>query len=439
MVGVDEPDRLELAGEAEAAAILPTVPEEDHARARNPFRALKNRNFAIAWTGIALSNIGSWVQNAVVPFIVYQLTKNPAIVGLVTFLAFAPAVLLGPLAGILAERFDRRRVVLVGAVVSTGATLALFGAWVSGHRSVLAIVVCVMVSGGAAWLTMPAWTALVYDLSAPADVQNAITLNSGQFNLARAVGPALAGVIFVNFGASAAFLVNALSFGFAIGAMLLVRADNRKVAPNPDATIRDGFRYLRSQPALVLPTVLIALAIMCSLPLLQLVPVLAANVLHVGAQQYGYLTAMFGIGGVLGAVIVSAVMHRLHRSQQIVLALLALSVTTAILGLVSSYPLALIAMFGVGLSYLTMASGTNTALQSNVLDAYRGRVLAFYFMVVTLTAPVFSLVYGWLAKVTNVTVVLVFIAACMAASAGVLILRPRLRRLLDGSLAQSAG
>ena len=427
-----DPELPEIEEAAEAEGIVPVgeLPEVRRG-ARNPLRSLKDRNFAIAWTGMALSNIGSWAQSAVVPFVVYELSDNAAIVGLITFLAFLPAVLLGPLGGVCAERFERRRVVLATSVLSAVATAILWATWVAGYRSIVVLALTVMVAGTAAGLGHPSWQALVYDLAQPGDVQNAITLNSGQFNLARAVGPAFAGVLYARYGAGAVFAVNTLSFGFAIAAMLLVRARERRRHRNPDATVRDGFRYMRTRPAMLLPPIVIAVGIMASIPLLQLVPVLATDVLDVGPQQYGYLTAMFGLGGVVGAVVIGAVSHLLRRSVQITAALLGMAAMTLALGFASSYIAALLAIFGIGFGFLTLASGTNTALQSAVDDNYRGRMLAIYFMVVTATVPLYALVNGWITEQFGIRAVLAVTAVVVGGLGVVFVVRAPLRRLLD--------
>jgi len=428
---MDEPDRLELGEAAEAEELAPVAPIDARRGARNPLRSLKDRDFAIAWSGVALSNIGSWAQSAVVPFVVYDLTRNAAIVGLTTFLAFVPALLLGPLGGVSAERFDRRRVVLVTCGIAALATTVLWASWVSGHHSVVLLIACVMVASTANGLGHPAWQALVYDLADPADAQNAITLNSGQFNLARAVGPAMAGVLYARYGAGAVFGVNAVSFLFAIGAMLLVHTHRTKHHRNPSATIRDGFRYMSQRPALLLPPVIIGIGIMASIPIIQLVPVIASDVLHVGPERYGYLTAMFGLGGVVGAVLIGSISHLMQRSVQIVSALIGVAIMVAALGIASSYVTALIAMFGIGIGFLTLASGTNTALQASVDNAYRGRVLAIYFMVVTATVPFYALLFGWIAQHLGIEPLMLMVALVEVGLGVVLVVRPGLRALLD--------
>jgi predicted MFS family arabinose efflux permease len=213
--------------------------------------------------------------------------------------------------------------------------------------------------------------------------------------------------------------------------MLLVRARERRRHRNPDATVRDGFRYMLARPAILLPPIVIAVGIMASIPLLQLVPVLATDVLDVGPEQYGFLTAMFGIGGVAGAFVIGAFSHLLRRSLQITLALLGMAVMTVALGFASSYVAALAAIFGIGFGFLTLASGTNTALQSAVDDDYRGRVLAIYFMVVTGTVPLYALLNGWITERFGIRTVLIVTAVIVGGLGVVFVLRPALRRLLD--------
>ena len=163
------------------------------------------------------------MQNLAVPYVLYEVTESAFWVGLATFTQFLPAMVLGPLAGSIADRFDRRRVLLVTQSLMAAAALALWAAWASGVRSagwILALVTLAGIFGG---INIPSWQAFINDLTPREDLLSAVTLNSLQFNAARALGPGIAGVLLATFGPSWAFLVNAVSFGFVLLALLLVR------------------------------------------------------------------------------------------------------------------------------------------------------------------------------------------------------------------------
>jgi predicted MFS family arabinose efflux permease len=405
------------------------------ARARNPFRSLRDRNFATAWSGMALSNIGTWVQIAIVPFVVYRISGSTSTVGLVTFVQFIPSLLLGPVSGVLAERADRRPVIIATSVLGAVAAFTLCVSWYAGSRSLIVIAACVMIAGAANALGLPAWQALVYDLADPSDLQNAITLNSGQFNLARAVGPALAGVMYVQLGAGSAFLLNGLSFGFACVAMLLTRVpgDPRAATKQARASVLDAFRYMRQRVTLVFPMLLVGIAVAGTYPLLQLVPAYAKNVLDVGPAQFGYMTAMFGLGGVVSTLMLGAIAHRFTRSMQAAVALTAMVLALITLAVVPSFSLAMIAMLVLGMGYLAVATACTTAVQLAVDGAYRGRVLAMYLTFITGMVPFYALVAGFIAQRFGVQGSFTAAACFLASMLAVFVGGARYRRVLDAT------
>ncbi|MDQ3107581.1 MAG: MFS transporter, partial [Actinomycetota bacterium] len=276
---------------------------------RHAARAFRHRDFTIFWIGALASNTGSWVQNLAVPYVLYQVTESAYWVGLATFTQFIPVMLLGPLAGSIADRFDRRRVLLVTQSLMAGAALALWLAWAQGVRSPIAILALVAVSGVFAGINIPSWQSFVNDLVPRDDLLSAVTLNSLQFNAARALGPGIAGILLASLGPSWAFFLNATSFLFVLGALLLVR--NRQVALETALSggflrqFRRALRYTRGQPGIVIGIIVAILVGGLGNPVFQFTVVFAAEVYDVGPLGLSLLNVSLGLGAVLAAPLVS--------------------------------------------------------------------------------------------------------------------------------------
>ena len=185
---------------------------------RRSTAALRHRDFALFWGSSLVSNSGTWLQNVAVPFVLFRLTHSAAWVGFGTFAQFAPGVLLAPVAGSLADRFPRRSVLLVNQTLLGLVALALWVEWVAGWTSPWTITATVAVSGTIASIGIASWQAFVSELVPREDLLNAVVLNSTQFNAARAIGPAIGGVVLGSLGAGWAFLLNGLSYGVVVAA-----------------------------------------------------------------------------------------------------------------------------------------------------------------------------------------------------------------------------
>jgi hypothetical protein len=232
---------------------------------RHAVRAFRHRDFAIFWTGALASNTGSWVQNLAVPYVLYQLTESAFWVGLATFTQFIPAMVLGPLAGSIADRYDRRKVLFVTQSLLALAAIALWGAWVGGVRDAWAILALVALSGVFAGINIPSWQSFVNDLVPRDDLLSAVTLNSLQFNAARAIGPGIAGILLATLGPGWAFFLNATSFVFVLGALALVRTrQEARSAPLTGGFLRQfrrAMRYTRQSAG-----ILVGMVVRCSSP-----------------------------------------------------------------------------------------------------------------------------------------------------------------------------
>jgi MFS family permease len=295
-----------LAGTLAAMTASPGTPERPGLR--EAVVAFRYRNFRLFWIGALLSSTGTWVQWVTVPFVVLELTGSATWVGFTGFVQFLPAVVIGPLAGSIADRYHRRSVLLVTQLLMAANAFALWIVWTSGVRSVAAIVALVAVGGVLAGLNIPSWQAFVSELVPREVLLNAVTLNSTQFNAARAFGPAVGGIVLGVFGPGAAFLVNALSFFAVIVALLLVQVPRLPRATDQQGVMRqfgDSLRFVRRAPGIAACFLLVIALGALGGPIFQLLAVFAERVFDVGDVAYGFLGAAIGIGAVLAAPVIA--------------------------------------------------------------------------------------------------------------------------------------
>jgi MFS family permease len=373
-----------------------------HGSVRHSVRALRHRNFALFWAGALVSNSGSWVQNATVPYVLYQLTRSEALVGLATFAQFLPGVIFGLIGGSLADRLDRRRVLLVTQSALGVAAFALWLLWVAGLRSPAAILVLVAVTGTLSGLNTPSWQAFVPALVPREDLLSAITLNSLQFNAARAIGSALAGLVLYKLGPANAFLFNAISYLCVLGALLLVKLpahEARAAAPGNVLTqFAAAVRYARRRTGITLGiTTAIGIAFL-GYPIVQFAVVFAESVYRVGKLEYGLLAAAMGIGALVAAPLVSGWDAVVPRATVTRIALPVYGAAVLLFGISGRFWLGMIALLLAGGGFLAVISATNTAVQIIVADSMRGRVLACRTMSFMLAYSIGGLVQGQLAE-----------------------------------------
>jgi MFS family permease len=347
------------------------------------------------------------VQWVTVPFVVLQLTGSAAWVGFTGFVQFLPAVLVGPLAGSIADRYHRRSVLLVTQLLMAADALALWVVWTAGVRSVGVIVGIVAVGGVFAGLNIPSWQAFVSELVPREVLLNAVTLNSTQFNAARAFGPALGGLILATLGAGATFGVNALSFIAVIVALMFIRVPRLERAAHHQGVLRefaDGLRYVRGKPGITACFVIVLTLGALGGPLFQLLAVFAERVFVVGDVAYGFLGAALGIGAVLAAPIIAGPGSGMARSRLSLVATVVYGAALVAFALSPWYALAFVALLCCGGAYLAIASTLNTTIQLQVDELMRGKVLAAYVMFLTLAMPVGALVQGAMAEVVGARV-----------------------------------
>ncbi|MFI5054242.1 MAG: MFS transporter, partial [Acidimicrobiia bacterium] len=398
--------------------------------------AMRHRDFKLFWSAALLSNTGTWMQTITVPFVLDQLTHSTVWVGVGAFCTFFPATIVGPLAGSLADRYSRRSVLLWAQTLMMVGAFTLWGIWVSGVATPQLIVACVTVCAIGAGITVASWQAFVPQLVPPEAMLSAVRLNSMQFTGARAFGPALAGLVLAQFGPGTAFLANGLSFLLVIGALFLIPA--RPVADGGVGGsvlrhFREGMRYVGDRPVLVLAVLGALLSSLLGVSVIQLAEPFARQVLHVNAGKYGLLVGAYGAGAILGSIVTVARGDRFRRSRLTLVGFGLFVAGEIAFGLAPGYAVALCGLFVIGLAQVLAMVSSQTAVQVNVDERYRGRALSIYVMCFFAGTPIGALIGGIAAEVIGLRATVIGAAVLLALSVGVLFVKFRGFQVLDES------
>jgi MFS family permease len=388
----------------EASEPIPGPPSRGLGRG---FTALRNRNYRLYWLGQIVSLIGTWMQSVTQPWLVLELGGTPVQLGLVIALQFAPAGLLAPLGGVLADRVDKRRVLMVAQVVAMSEALTLFGLTVTGVVEIWHVMVLATVLGIVNAVEMPLRQSFAAELVPRRDLMNAIALNSTSFNLARVVGPAIAGLTIAAFGIAFNFAVNALTFLAVLVALsqmdpgALHRSARPERYPSVLSSLVEGVRYAVRTPLVLWPLVLLAGFATFGMNFQTLLPLFARVTLGFESSGYGALFAAMGLGSLVGSLYLA-----FQRGGRPMLGFIlgggALFVASVImLGLTRSPVLAFPLMALAGLFSMLMVNTINVTVQHSVPDALRGRVMSFYVTVFAGTAPIGGLFAGLIADLLD--------------------------------------
>ena len=404
-------------------------------RLRRSFPAFRHRNFVLFWVGSLISNIGTWMQNVTVPYVLlFVMHTSPIWVGIATVSQFLPSVLLGPHAGSFADRFPRKTVVIVSQIVQGVMAGVLWAAWVAEVRTPIVYVLLVGVGGIANGLNLPAMQAMVGELVPREDLLNAVTVTLGQFNAARAVGPALTGLVLAEWGPSWAFLINALSFAAVVAALLVMKT--ARVVSNPHHTsvikeFAEGLRYARGHLGLIVGVMTSLVVAGLGLPVAQMASIMARDVFHVSPGKYGILAGAYGTGAVIGAVVLGGLGSRFRRGRTVLTGLLTFALLLLAFSVAPSFWFAVAALVGCGLAFITCIPVINASIQLGVDERMKGRALALYFIALTGGFPLGSLLQSWLAGVIGVRQTVAGAGVAMGLVALLYVSRLRLVDALD--------
>jgi MFS family permease len=375
---------------------------------RRALAAFHYRDFRVLWFGAFTSTVGNWMQQVAQAWLIFELTHSSFYLGLDYFFGQLPILLLTLIGGVVADRHDRRHVLLGSQLIQMTTAFTLTALiWFNVVR-VEYILLLSFVAGLGQAFGGPAYQALIPSLVEKKDLPNAIALNSIQFNLARVFGPLLAGATLAAWGSAACFGLNGLSFLVVIFALLAMTHKHMKPA-NPKPMLQElkgGLSYAKGQPAIIALTVLASLTTFLGLPLLTFLPVFARDIFHGDVNRFTHMMAFSGAGAVCGALI-TAWLGRFRHMGWVVL------ITQALFGaLVTTFALTRIGwmsnilLFGTGATLLMTFSMTASLVQLIVPDNLRGRVMSIYMVAFRGGMPLGSLAAGYVASRTSAPLVL---------------------------------
>jgi MFS family permease len=364
---------------------------------RLTFKAFEVPNYRRYICGQSISLIGTWMQMAAQSWLVLTLTRSSTALGLIVALQTVPILLLGPYGGVIADRVEKRRLMICLQAMMGLQALALGLLTIAKAVTVWEIGVLAMLLGLNNAFENPARQSFMLEMVGQEHLRNAVSLNSVLVNVARSIGPALAGVLIATTGEGICFLLNAASFLAVIASLL--RLNTAALQPSPPTPrapgqLREGLRYVRRTPQLAIPLMMMALAGALAYEFQVSLPVMARSGLHVGAAGYGFMTAAMGVGAVFGGLIVAAVGRTGIRPLS--LAAAAFGVLLALAALAPSLPVELIALALVGWASVSFMATGNSTLQLAAEPTMRGRVMSLWFVAFQGSTPIGGPIVGWL-------------------------------------------
>jgi len=382
------------------------TPARPQKRSINPFRALQvHRNFRLFWTGQTVSLIGTWMQQVGQGWLALELTNSAFMVGLVSAAGTFPVLLLSLYGGVVADRRNRLRIVIICQALLLLEAVALWWFTWTGLVNVRWLLALATLGGVVAAFEIPARQALMVDLVSREDLVDAIALNSGGFNLARIVGPSFAAIVLARFGLAWCFGINALSYFAVLGSLGRIRLPRWTPVQHlvsPYEQLKQGLNYIRrSRPVSALMGV-IAIYSIFGFQYLTMMPVVARDVLNTGASGYGLLLTFVGIGALTGALLLASVGARIRRGRLFNATAYAFAGLTILFSLTRSVHVAAFVLLFLGLAMLVNGALANGILQSVVPDELRGRVMATYVFVYVGFTPIGSFIAGVVARFVGV-------------------------------------
>jgi MFS family permease len=371
-------------------------------RLRFALRALRHRNFRLFTVGQSVSVIGSWMQQVAMGWLVYRLTNSAFLLGLIAFASQSPVFFFGPVAGVIADRANRHRVIIAMQTLMMIESAFLAYLVFSGRVQYWHVLVLSGFFGIVNAFEIPARQAFLLEMvKSREDLPNAIALNSSIFNGARLVGPAIAGFVIAAFGESIAFVINAVSYFAVLIALFAMRIEPRKrkqIRGKVFSSLRAGFTYGFGFLPIRVVLNLVAAAALFGVPFTVLLPVFAVEILHGDARTLGFLMSATGIGALSGALFLAARPSVRGLSRVLTNAAFLFGASLIVFGLSRNLVLSLVALAFGGFGMMVLMAASNTFLQTVADDDKRGRIVSLYTMAYIGTAPFGSLMAGAIAQ-----------------------------------------
>jgi len=397
------------------------------------FSALGYRDFRLLWAGALVSTTGTWMQTVAQAWLVLSMTGSAFLLGVDGFLATLPMILFSLLGGVAADRFDRRKMLLVSQFCQLTLAFVLAGLIFFERVQVWQIFILSFLTGSAQSIGGPAYQALLPQLVKREDVPNAIAMNSIQFNLARVFGPVMAGLALAAFGAAFCFVLNGLSFFAVIVSLLLIRSrmvPEREARKGVFVEMREGLRFMRERSALMQLSFFAFVSAFFGIPIVTLLPVVAKDTLSLDARGYSWILTAYGAGSVLGALLVAATGNRPRKGALAIVFQILFSIFLFIFATSRSFPVSLISIFFAGASLIGVIAMVSSLVQLASSENMRGRVVSMFMLAFRGGMPLGNLAAGFIAQRYSVTIALALNAVVLAMFGISFLIRPTAIRQL---------
>ncbi|WP_405685628.1 MFS transporter [Streptomyces sp. NBC_00057] len=367
------------------------------------FSSLKIRNYRLFATGAVISNTGTWMSRITQDWLVLSLTGSATAVGITTALQFLPMLLFGLYGGVIADRLPKRKLLLVSQAALGLCGIALAVLTLSGVVQVWHVYLIAFLLGMVTVVDNPARQAFVAEMVGPAQLRNAVSLNSANFQSARLIGPAVAGVLITTVGSGWAFMLNGLSFAAPLVGLMLMRTSElhkTTVVPRAKGQLREGLRYVSGRPELIWPIVLVGFVGTFGFNFPIWLTAFADEIFHGGAGMYSFFNILMAAGSLAGALLVAR--RRSSRLRTLVAAGTAFGLLEIVAALSPTVWLFAILLVPIGMIGLTTNIIANTSVQMAADPAMRGRVMSLYMMVFAGGTPVGAPIVGWVSDAYGV-------------------------------------
>jgi MFS family permease len=394
-------------------------------------RAFRHRNYQLFFAGQLVSLTGTWMQSVAEAWLVFRLTGSAALLGLTSFATLSPVFLFATFGGIVADRVDRRRIIIVTQTVSMLLPLTLAALTLSGHVRVWHVFVLATCLGIVNAFDIPARQSFIVEMVGREDLTNAIALNSSMVNGARVVGPAVAGLLVAAVGEGWCFLLNGISYLAVIAGLLMMQVPERSRHHARRSAWRDtveGFRFVAKTGPIHSVLMLLGLLSFAGMPYSVLMPVFAESILNAGPKGLGLLMGASGLGALGGALALVSRRGVRGLGRWVAVSSAAFGVALIAFSFSRTFWLSALLLIPVGAAMMVEMASSNTLIQAMVPDRLRGRVMALYSMMFMGMAPFGALFSGWIAERFGAPMTVAFGGVVCLAGAGVFSLRlPKIR------------
>ena len=365
----------------------------------NPFLSLRHPNFRYYFAGMCVSTIGTWMQNTAQPWLAYSMTKSALLLSVVSALQFLPALLFSLFAGVLIDRLPKKKMLMITQSLSLVITFAVWLLVRSGEIQYWHLLISASLLGHVNTLDMPIRQSFVVEMVGHDDLMNAIALNSLTFNVARMIGPSLAGILMGAFGVSSCFLINSLSFGAVLISLFFIHPVTCALPEQQErqgifASIGEGLKYIFKNETLFTTLLFMTVVSTFALNYGVAIPVFATQILGLSETGYGFLMSALGAGALLGALLVAALSKNGPRRFILVFLPALTGLILILIGYTNSFLSTALSVAVGGFLFVAYLSTANSNLQIHTEDRFRGRVMSVYSLVLAGSSPIGNLFVG---------------------------------------------